>query len=307
MGRTKKGKAFSPCHITGFFQIFEESSNLLNVGSKGAGVSINYGVESIVTGKETGKNSVNIKINGSLSNSAVVSEHVITSYLSRFEELEGYEITVEHAVATPIGAGFGASGAAALSLALALKSAFNLSLSEIEAAQFAHIAEVECKTGLGTVLAETVGGVEVRSVPGAPGIGKVHRLPIKKNLKVVCLSFGSLSTKDILTDKEFKTRINASCLNLVEMLLRKPKIENFLMYSRRFAEKISLITERVRRVLLETDKNGFVSSMPMFGEAAFTLIEEEKLQSFLDVLYSCSEGGEIIVADIDYEGARLRD
>ena len=72
--------------------------------------------------------------------------------------MENFEIIVEHHVEVPLGAGFGTSGAAALSLALALNEALSLGLSKIEAAQLAHVAEVECKTGLGTVIAETFGG-----------------------------------------------------------------------------------------------------------------------------------------------------
>jgi len=41
-------------------------------------------------------------------------------------------------------------------LSLALNQLYGAGLSAIEAAQPAHIAEVECKTGLGTVMGEVV-------------------------------------------------------------------------------------------------------------------------------------------------------
>jgi len=85
-----------------------------------------------------------------------------------------FEIIIKHSINVPIGAGFGTSGAAALSLALALNEVFDLGMSKIEAAQLAHIAEVECKTGLGTVAAETFGGLEIRVKPGWNRKGKAH-------------------------------------------------------------------------------------------------------------------------------------
>jgi mevalonate kinase len=60
--------------------------------------------------------------------------------------MENFEVTVDHHLEVPIGAGFGTSGAAALSLALALNNIFGLGMSKAEAAQIAHVAEIKCKT-----------------------------------------------------------------------------------------------------------------------------------------------------------------
>jgi pantoate kinase len=168
---------FSPGHITGFFQICDHSMDPLLKGSRGAGVSLTHGVTTRVSIQKSPKTFVNIGINGNITKSAEVSEHVIKTFLSRIEE--NYIVSVEHTVTIPIGSGYGTSGAGALSLALALNKVFNLGLTRIEAAQVAHIAEVKCKTGLGTVIAETYGGLEIRTKPGAPGIGEIKKTPPK--------------------------------------------------------------------------------------------------------------------------------
>ncbi|MEM3755191.1 MAG: GHMP kinase, partial [Candidatus Bathyarchaeia archaeon] len=63
----------------------------------------------------------------------------------------GFKITIKHDIGVPIGAGFGTSGAGALTTCLALSKAFGLNLSINDLGMIAHRAEIECKTGLGTV------------------------------------------------------------------------------------------------------------------------------------------------------------
>jgi len=301
----KEAAAFAPCHITGFFQILDQPTNPLYAGSKGAGVSLSRGVKTIVKVRKAVKGSLQVKINGFASSSAEVSKHVADAFLSRFKQMENFEIMIEHYVEVPIGAGFGTSGAAALSLALALNTVFGLGMSRIEAAQMAHVAEVECKTGLGTVIAEAFGGVEIRVKPGAPGIGEIKNVPASKDYVMACLTFGPLSTKKFLTDEETRKRINEFGEKLVDKLIEEPNVTNFMHFSRQFAEHVGLITERIRRTLNAADNANFVCSMPMFGESAFTLIKQESLEELLQIFRKYGPDGKIIVSEIDFEGARL--
>lgn len=301
----KETAAFSPCHITGFFQIFDQRSDPLHVGSRGAGVSLSHGVRTEVKVRKATKNSAQIIINGSVSDSAEVSNHVLKAFLGRLEKKEDFNVIVEHHVMLPIGAGFGTSGAAALGLALALNEAFNLKLSKTEAAQLAHTVEVACRTGLGTVIAETFGGLEVRVSPGAPGIGEIRHVPLSQDYMVVCLNFNSLPTQKFLTDEKTRARINELGGKLVDDFIRSPNPNNFMKYSRQFAEQVGLITEKVRMVLDATDNAEFVCSMPMFGESAFVLIERESLPKILEIFQRHSGEGRIVVSKIDFEGARL--
>jgi pantoate kinase len=301
----KEAIAFAPGHITGAFQIFDESKDPLNVGSRGFGVSLNLGAKTAVKIKKASKNSLKVRINNHASCSARVSNHVVKTFLARFGETQNSDILIEHYIEAPIGAGFGTSGAAALSLALALNEAFGLGMSKIEAAQLAHIAEVECKTGLGTVIAETSGGLEIRVKPGAPGIGEIKRLPAPENTVVACLVFGPLSTRKFLTNRETRERINKFGGKLVDQLVRASGISNFMKLSREFAEHVELITEKVRDVLNAADDVGVVCSMPMFGESVFTLTGEENLQQILQIFREQGSNGQIMVSKVDQEGARL--
>jgi len=301
----KEAKAFAPCHITGFFQILDQPANPLHAGSRGAGVSLSRGVKTVVKVRKAMKGSLQVRINGFGSNSVEVSKHVVDAFLSRFEQMENFEIIVEHHVEVPIRAGFGTSGAAALSLALALNDVFGLDMSKVETAQIAHVTEVECRTGLGTVIAEAFGGVEVRVKPGAPGIGEIKHVPASKDYIMACLTFGPLPTKKFLTDKETRKRINEFGGKLVDKLIEEPNVTNFMNFSRQFAEHVGLITEKIRRTLNAADNADFICSMPMFGESVFTLIKQESLEELLQIFRKYSPDEKIIISEIDFEGARL--
>jgi pantoate kinase len=301
----KKARAFAPCHITGVFQIFDEGRDALHVGSRGAGVSLSRGVETTVEVEESARDSVRISVNGLVSDSARVSNRVVNIFARRFRKVGTSDIIVNHRVGVPVGAGLGSSGAAALSLALALNEASGSRLSTTEAAQVAHVAEVECKTGLGTVIAEALGGLEVRVKAGAPGIGEIRRVPILKGMGVACLVFGPLSTRKCLTDESIRKRINDFGGKMVDALGESPTAQDFMKTSRRFAEHVGLITDRMRTVLNETDETGVVCSMPMFGECVFTMAERPDLKKVLQVFQEHAQQGVLIVSEVDREGARL--
>jgi pantoate kinase len=300
-----KGVAFAPCHITGIFQIEDQEADPLMVGSNGVGVSLSKGVKTTVTSEPSSTHSLLIKINGAISESCQVSRHVLKMFLSRLERTKSLKIVVEHNIEPPVGAGFGTSGAAALSLALALNNALSLNMSKTEAAQIAHVAEIECRTGLGTVIAENHGGLEIRVKPGAPGIGEITNISVPNSVVAACTYFGPLSTRRRLRDEETRRRINEIGGTLVSMLVNEPSYVNFMKLSRRFAEHVGLITARMRKILNEADKEGFVCSMPMFGESIFSLVEQDSIETLLKVFSKHNLREKIIVSEIDHCGARL--
>jgi len=298
-------KAFSPCHITGFFQIVDGSSNPLYIGSRGGGVCLKRGVLTVVRVEKASSLALQVSINGVPSNSAEVSRYLLNMFTSSFKDLGSFKILVEHYVDAPIGAGFGTSGAAALSLALALNEAFNLGMSNTEAAQYAHVAEVECKTGLGTVAAEAFGGVEVRVRAGAPGIGEIIPITVARDIFVVCLTFGALPTRDLLSNYEVRKRVNVFGGELVDKIVKVPTVSNLMKFSRYFADHVGLVSSRVRKIFEAGDKAGIVVSMPMFGEGAFTICDRDSLEDVLALFRKFKSQGRIIISEVDFEGARV--
>ena len=113
---------------------------------------------------------------------------------------ESYHLDITHEIGIPVGYGLGCSAAAALSLALALNKAIGAGYTREQAGTIAHNAEVRCRTGLGDVLAAYHGGFEIRTAPGAPGIGAVKKMQ-SGGCEAVIACFEPVSTPDFLRDK----------------------------------------------------------------------------------------------------------
>ncbi len=296
-------KAYCPGHITGFFEICDQPEDILRKGSRGAGVSIEKGIITTVSLKPAKQTLIKVSING-IESEAPVTRKVVEQVLKLVNEK--FVVMVDHEVEIPIGAGIGASGAGAFSTALALNKALNLRLTYDKAAQIAHVAEIVNKTGLGTVLAQSRGGVEIRVKPGAPGIGHVDLIPVDPNTVVVCGSLGPIETKKMLSNPEIREKINRIGGRMVDELVKNASIEKLMKLSKRFATETGLMSEKVKNAVKELEKNGFVNaSMAMFGETVFCFVEREKANQVLNILKKYFDKGIILISDINFTGARI--
>jgi pantoate kinase len=300
-----EAKAFSPGHITGFFTIEDSSPDINHKGSLGAGVSLTRGVMTTVNIKKSEEKRVSVYFNKTKTANAFVSGLVVDLFLQKAGISPLFDIIVEHDIFLPMGSGCGSSGAGALSLSYALNEAFKAGFSRVDCAQVAHQAEVRMKTGLGTVIGEVFGGIEVRVKPGAPGIGDIVHIPCPHSYKVIILMFGPLSTKEFLENKEMREKINYYGKALVKKIIKQPDISNFLLFSRGFAEKTGLVSREVAEVFSVCDVEGFVMSMPIFGNGVFTVVEQEKADKVCRILEKYKEKSELIVSDIDFKGTRV--
>lgn len=170
--------------------------------------------------------------------------------------------------AIPIGAGFGASGAGALSAAFALNYAFSLNLTKDQLTEVAHIAEVENRTGLGDVVAQSLGGVVIRHTPGASG--RLNRIPADGR-KVFWVVFDKILTMEVLNDPGVAERINATGIESLRELLKNPTIENFMHQSKRFAVGTGLMSDSVSDAVDAVEAAGGMASQAMLGDSVFAI------------------------------------
>ena len=294
--------AFAPGHLTGLFQICDKAADPLLRGSRGSGVSLDIGVYTRVTAEPADATKWIIKINGKQTDGAFVSENVLSKFSKR---IAPHILTVEHIVETPSVAGFGSSGGGVLSLAFALNEATGAGLTSVEAAQIAHVAEIECKTGLGSVFAAVRGGFGVLTKPGAPGIGDAVSYPDQKRLRVVYLYFGPIPTKEALSNPALRTKINEMGGRFVDKLSTKPTPEDFMRLSRQFTEHVGLVTPRLRAVFDRMDAAGYTFTMAMFGDVAFSVMERSRALEAAGILEKSFPGCEAVIVGIDEEGARI--
>ncbi|MBO0887910.1 hypothetical protein J2P12_02290 [Candidatus Bathyarchaeota archaeon] len=267
--------AFSPCNVTGFFRIYDEPMDPVKVGSTGAAVSLALGVTTHVKVRKTQKRRIRATFNGRPLPRGSVSAFVAGNYMDLGRET--WSVDISHRSRMPIGCGFGTSGAGALGLSLALNETIGSPLRRHEAAQLAHVADVVCRTGLGTVSSVYHGGLTVRMVPGAPGIGQVKTIRLPASLRIVAGSFGPISTKRVLGSGRLKRRVNKCSERLLGKLYRSYSGSSFMRISRVFADCLGLMSNRLEHLVKNLDSIGHKSSMAMLGETAFCLVSEDEI------------------------------
>ena len=299
-----EGTAFCPAHITGFFKAHLENNQdkLESLGSMGAGFSIKQGVTTRVTIDKKNNQDSNFKITtkGYQSDKTDVSEFVLNEFL-KIGNFEDKFFDIEHEISVPVGYGLGSSSAVALSLSFALDQALDTKLEKNKIGQIAHNAEVNCKTGLGDVLASFHGGFEVRVKPGAPGIGTVEKISTDK-ISVIMICFSPISTNKFI--KERLSQINGLGGKMVNRLLESKDYQHFQDMSLEFAKYVDVMTPRMQKIVNELTQNGMKCGIALFGETIFSMIPKEDEDKVLEILEKYSDGV-IINSELDNIGARV--
>ena len=296
--------AFCPAHITGFFKAYlDDSQNSLeNFGSTGAGFSIKQGVTTRVKvdTKDNQESNFRITAKGYQSDKTDVSEFVLNEFL-KLGKFSNKFFDIEHEISIPVGYGLGSSGAVALSLSFALDQALETKLDKTTIGQIAHNAEVNCKTGLGDVLASFHGGFEIRVKPGAPGIGCVEKI-FTNEISVIMICFSPISTNKFI--KERLSQINGLGGKMVNRLLESKNYKHFQDMSLEFAKFVNVITPRMQKLVNELSKNNIKCGIAFFGETVFSMIPKEDEDRVLEILQKYSDGI-VIKSELDNNGARV--
>ncbi|MGB9960222.1 MAG: pantoate kinase [Candidatus Bathyarchaeales archaeon] len=306
----KSAKAFSPAGISSFFEICDTLpdgmpiKDLEKVGARGGGFGFQKGVTTEVSVSEGEKNSIGVFINGREAPEAETTRAVVQMLLDKTSKK--YVVTVKHRVEVPIGAGFGSSAAGALTAALALSKALGLNLTYNQIGRIAHIAEVKCKTGLGTVGPLMLGGCVITKEPGAPETAIIDRIPISADYVVVAGVFGSTPTKDVLSSPKKRLAVNRWGRETLEKILAEPSLENFLQCCRVFAEKTGFATEKIRKLFTLADEAGAIgAAQNMVGEAVHALATSENAERVAQAFKRVLPDENVLVANVDVQGARL--
>jgi pantoate kinase len=265
----KTGKAFAPAHISGIFIIDIKKDPVLS-GSMGCGICLEDGaVTKVSAAKET-----TVKINGAVTDAPTT--------LTAIKLLTPKPVLVETTLNIPVGAGFGASGAGALSAVIALNEALSMDLTLKDMARAAHVAEVTNRTGLGDVTGMTFGGVVVRKKAGAPFLGIIDKIPCR-DTTISWVSFGEIHTKSVLSDDLKKKNINKAGKYRLKELLKKPTLENFFLQSAAFSKDIELMSNCVKDAIEAVEAAGGIASQAMLGDTVFAINDNGALLEFGEV------------------------
>jgi len=306
----KRARAFCPAGVSSFFEICDRTPDgkLIidpeRIGARGGGFALNKGVSTEVIVEEAEEKRVQVFINGEFCPEAETTKSVVEMLTAKVSE--NYAVTVKHRVEVPIGAGFGSSAAGALGAALALSKVLGLNLTYNQLGRVAHVAEVRCRTGLGTVGPLLFGGCGLTLEPGAPGYARLDRIPVSLNHRIIAGTFRPYPTKEMLASQEKREIINEWGRKTLQKILAEPSLENFMGACKQFAVGTGFATERVQKLIELSEKAGAVgAAQNMLGEAVHALVTVDKMGSVHEAFKKLLPEEKIIIANVDLQGARI--
>ncbi|MEX2689190.1 MAG: pantoate kinase [Candidatus Njordarchaeum guaymaensis] len=281
----RKVKVIVPGGISAIFEP-NLTSDPLTTGARGAGIAIENTVEAEVILEEyNGDLWFFNKINGCETNSGI-GKIAAKIALEKRGLLNKIRVTVNQIIRAPIASGFGTSAASALAIILGIYHALGKKISLLEAGKLAHIAELEAKTGLGTVSGLlSPGGIIIVAKPGAPGISIIDKIPLNKHLYVIAVSLGKKETQKALKDPNLILRAKKYGKKYVDLLLSEPSIENFFQYAFEFSTAVGLMTPTLANAIKAAVHSGAIgAAQTMIGDAVFALAEENMVQQVRQAL-----------------------
>jgi len=286
-----QGEAFCPGHVTAFFEVVE-NSDPRRMGSRGAGLCLSLGVRTVARVREASRPSIETFVNEKRAR-ADVTRSVVTSLVGS----ERYEIKILSDSPLPVAQGFGVSAAAALSTALAIDDALSLGRPREDLVTAAHVAEVEARTGLGDVVPASMGGMDLRLEPGAPGHADVRKFDVDEDLLLAVLG-PEMPTRAVLQDARKVAAISRSGGACVRDFAREPTFERLFDLGNRFAEETDLAGVRVREVTRAIRMFGR-GAMAMLGNSVFATGDRDQLASILVKV------GTVLRCEVENKGAHV--
>ena len=285
-----QGEAFSPGHITAFF-VGHEDPDPMRKGSRGAGLCTALGVHTTVRARTARAQSIEVFLND-----AEDPARTTRAAIHRVVGDAAYDLKVLSRVELPVSQGFGMSGAGALSAALAVDDALGRGMRRDDLVAAAHAADVAALTGLGDVVPESLGGMDLREAPGAPPHAVVQRTPVDSELLLGVIG-PPFPKSRVLGDPTAMARIAKSGEACLGEFASDRTLPNLFRLGRRFSVDAGVMSPKVAECLAAVSAYGR-ASMAMLGNSVFSLggeIAATILRGF----------GTVYRTLVENEGARL--
>lgn len=186
-------------------------------------------------------------------------------------------LRLEQDVRVPIGSGFGASGASALSGVLAVAKAVGIEEPKTRLAQYPHQAEIEERTGVGTVsvICEGTGaGAIVR--PGPPGVASFLKVRTPSSARLVTATIGPFDKKRALDSPKMTSKINELGDDALRRFLADPTLDCLGSCGEEFSLRLGLETVEVKKLAHLAKRAGALhASQNMIGYAVHAVTDED--------------------------------
>jgi pantoate kinase len=171
----------------------------------------------------------------------------------------------------------------------------------------AHRADILTRGGLGDVVAQARGGIEMRLAPGIPPFGEVHTIPVNLDSppSVAVMIVGDpIDTRSVISNKMKRDMINEAGESALKNLMEDPSPEKMMEESSQFSRLSRIQSLSVRGALMEVRKDALAAQI-MVGNSVFAFVggtagaQQKKM-----VIDTWKKRGEVKVCDIDLMGAR---
>jgi|YelNatPaOPRAMG01_1025707.scaffolds.fasta_scaffold52017_3 pantoate kinase len=297
-------KVYCSAGLSSFFEAFNNGGDPKFIGARGGGFILANGVTTEVTVEPTEENFIEVYINGVYTENALTSKRTAQHILQLVNE--PFRVVIKHKIDVPIAAGFGTSAAGALTTAIALSKTLGLNLSLNEAGMIAHKAEIECKTGLGTVPPLIYGkGCVITVKPGGPGVAVIKRIPVKSDLKLISGVFETIKTEAFLSKARLED-INKVGRETLMRILENPCLENFFEAAKLFAIKTKLTSERVLKLINAVEKAGALgAAQNMIGEGVHSIVEENDAPTILAIFKKFMPVNQLVLTKLSLDPIKI--
>jgi pantoate kinase len=199
-------------------------------------------------------------------------------------------LALEQAMGVPVGCGFGASAAAAISAVYAAASCMGVRAPKRELAYFAHAADILERTGLGTVsVTYDATGAGAITKAGAPGVSRFRKVRCPAGTRLVTASLAAFRKSDVLSSPravEKVTRLGDRALRRFEA---RPTLETLASEGEKFSEALGLMSEGAKELAaLAKERGADHASQNMIGQAVHAITPASKADDVATALRESS-------------------
>ncbi len=218
---------------------------------------------------------------------ARTTRRAVSLLLAETSPVEGH-LKLEQEMRVPIGCGFGASSASAISAVYAVAALLGVRTDKARQACFAHRAELIEQTGVGTVsVAYNFTGAGAITVPGEPGAAKFLKVDVPDGMRIVAASLGPYDKRVALSSPLLSRRITELGSSALAEFLARPTLEVLAREGERFSSGLGLMTPEVKKLAEAAKAAGAVhASQNMIGYAVHSLVDADRAAKVEEALSS---------------------
>ncbi len=305
----RSAAAFAPAAITNFFCIHynpAKDGDFRKAGATGGGYVLSRGVVTKATLSPGAKAATEIVVDGDRHYKATTTRNAIELLLEDHPLTTG-RLLVEQSMQVPVGCGFGASAAAAISGVYAVAAVMGLKLPQRDLAYHAHVADIVQQTGLGTVSVTFEGtGAGAITKAGAPGVSRFFNVKVPMGTRLVTASLAPFRKSDALSKPETTQMINRLGDEALRRLVADQTLVSLATEGERFSERLGLMTSEVESLVKIAKAAGAShASQNMIGHAIHALTTNAKSVKVADALKASSLQPRVDVLEVGSEPAHV--